>query len=469
MVVGEIAEPADLLVVGGGPGGYVAALRAAQLGREVVVVERGGEAGLGGCCLHVGCIPSKALIELAHAADQTRRMAPAGLRVSDVGVDLGAFQAWKGEIVAGLAAGVAGLFAKRGVRVVEGSLRFNRPDRAAVETPDGNVRFFEFQQAIVATGSRPTVLPSLPFDGERVLDSTGALALREVPETVALVGAGYIGLEIGMALAKLGARVSVIEALDRILPTVDEALTRPVVRSLRRLGVDLHLSSLAVGLDDGDLVYENSAGTERVAAEKVIVAVGRVPNTDALGLEKAGVPIGENGLVPVDLQRRATPRIAAVGDIVEGPALAHKATAEGVVAAEALSGLPAAFEPEAIPAVVFTDPELATVGLSEAAAKAEGLDVKVGSFPFTASGRAATLGAREGFVRIVSDTGSDRIVGVHVVGAHASDLIAEGTLAVEMMASPEDIAGTIHAHPTLSEGLAEAAELLLGRPVHVSA
>ena len=470
MVVGELAEPVDLLVVGGGPGGYVAALRAAQLGREVVLVERaGGSAGLGGSCLHVGCIPSKALIELADSAHHARAMVVAGLAVEGLQVDLARFQAFKGDIVGSLAAGIAGLCARQGIRVVAGELRFNRPDRAAVRTPDGQVRFFEFRQAIVATGSRPAVLPALPVDGERVLDSTGALALDAVPRSVAVVGAGYIGLELGTALAKLGAHVTIVEALDRVLPTFDPALSRPVERCLERLGVPLRLGARAAGLDGDDLVVEDAAGEARVSAEKVIIAVGRVPNTDELGLERAGVAIGDYGLVPVDAARRATPRIAAVGDVVAGPALAHKASAEGVVAAEALSGHPAAFDPTAIPAIVFCDPEVATTGLSEGEARAAGLQVDVGTFPLAASGRAATLLAREGFVRVVAERGADRIVGVQIVGAHASELISEGTLAVEMMASPEDLAGTIHPHPTLSEGLAEAVELLLGRPVHVSA
>jgi dihydrolipoamide dehydrogenase len=468
MVVGELAEPVDLLVAGGGPGGYVAALRAAQLGREVTLVERGGEGRVGGDCLHVGCIPSKALIELAHAAHRTRTMTPVGLLVEGLSVDLVRFQAWKGELVTGLATGVRGLLTRAGVRVIHGDLRFNQPDRAAVRTPDGEVHFLEFAHAIVATGSRPAILPALPPDGERVLDSTGALALDAVPAHVAVVGAGYIGLELGTALAKLGARVRVVEALDRVLPTVDEGLTGPVRRRLEELGVELHLGSLPVGLEGDELVVDGPAGPRRVPAEKVVVAAGRVPNTDDLGLDRAGVPVGEGGLVPVDAAMLATPRIAAIGDIVAGPALAHKASAEGVVAAEALCGRPVAFEPAAIPAVIFTDPEVATVGLSEAEAEAAGLDVTAGTYPLSASGRAATLGARDGFVRVVADAATDRVVGLHVVGAHASELVAEGALAVEMMASPEDLAGTIHPHPTLSEGVAEAAERLLGRPLHVA-
>jgi dihydrolipoamide dehydrogenase len=468
MVVGELAEPVDLLVIGGGPGGYVAAIRAAQLGREVVLVDRGGPAGLGGACLHVGCIPSKALIELATAVRRTRELEPAGLTIDGLEISLERFQAWRGELCAGLARGVGELLAAGGTRVVHGDARFNRPDRVVVRTPEDRVVFLEFEHAIVATGSRPIELPGLPYDGQRVLDSTGALALTAVPESVAVVGAGYIGLELGTALAKLGARVTVVEALDDVLPTVDAALRAPVLRRLRELGVDVRLGSTAERLDGEALVVRGPDGEARVAAERVVVAVGRAPNTDELGLAAAGVPVGADGLIAVGEDMRATERIAAIGDVVAGPALAHKATAEAAVAAEALSGRPAAFDAAAIPVVVFTDPEVASAGLSEAQARAAGMDARVATFPLAASGRAATLGARDGFTRVVADAATDRIVGVHVVGPHASELAAAGTLAVELMAAPGDLAGTIHPHPTLSEGLHEAAELLLGHPVHVT-
>jgi dihydrolipoamide dehydrogenase len=468
MVVGELAESADLLVIGGGPGGYVAAIRAAQLGRRVVLVDEAGPDGLGGVCLQVGCIPSKALIELASTAERVRGMREMGLEVEEARVCLEHFQSWRERLCLGLARSVGRLLAAGGVTVVHGRARFNRPDRAAVRTAAGEVRFFEFEQAIVATGSRPLELPGLPFDGELVLDSTGALALTEVPSSVAVVGAGYIGLELGTALAKLGAQVTVVEALERVLPTVDASLAAPVVRRLRALGVDLRLSTTAERLEDGQLVVRDAYGEHSIAAERVIVAVGRVPNTDDLGLDFAGVPVGPDGLIPVGDDLRTTGRVAAIGDVVAGPALAHKASAEGVVAAEALSGRPAAFDAAAIPAVIFTDPEIGTAGLSEGEARAEGIDVRTATFPVKASGRAATLGATEGFTRLVVDAAADRVVGVHVVGPHASELVAGATLAIELMASPEDLAATIHPHPTLSESVHEAAELLLGHPIHVA-
>jgi dihydrolipoamide dehydrogenase len=468
MVVGEFADAVDLLVLGGGPGGYAAAIRAAQLGREVTLVERAGAAGLGGVCLQVGCIPSKALIELAEAAQRTRDLHAAGLDADGVAVSLERFQAWRGELCAGLARGVGELLEAGAVKVVHGEARFNRADRVAVRTPDDRVAFFEFEHAIVATGSRPVALPGLPFDGERVLDSTAALALTAVPESVAVVGAGYIGLELGTALAKLGARVTVVEALGRVLLTVEESLTAPVVRRLRALGVDLRLETTAQRLDGGTLIVAGPDGEDRVDAERVIVAVGRAPNTDDLGLAEAGVTVGPDGLVAVGEDMRAGARIAAVGDVVAGPPLAHKATAEGAVAAEALSGRPAAFDARAIPIVIFTDPEIGSVGLSEEQAREAGLEPVVADFPLAASGRAATLRAREGFTRIVADATTDRVVGVHVVGPHASELVAGGGLAIELMAAPGDVAATIHPHPTLSEGLREAADLMLGQPLHVA-
>jgi dihydrolipoamide dehydrogenase len=468
MVVGELAESADLLVIGGGPGGYAAAIRAAQLGREVTLVERNGVAGLGGVCLHVGCIPSKALIELAGAAHRTAELEAVGLHVGEVGVSLERFQAWRGELCARLARGVGELLARGQVRIVHGEARFNRPDRVAVHTPDDRALFLEFQHAIVATGSRPIELPTLPIDGERVVDSTGALALTKPPKSAAVVGAGYIGLELGTALAKLGTRVTVVEALDRVLPSVEESLTVPVLRRLRTLGVDVRLRTTAERIEGDSLVVAGPEGEDRVEAEGVVVAVGRTPSTGDLGLAAAGIAPRDDGLIDVGDDMRATERIAAIGDVVAGPALAHKATAEAAVAAEALSGLPAVFDARAVPEVIFTDPEIGTVGLTEAQARDAGLDPIVATFPLAASGRAGTLDERDGFTRVVTDRATDRVIGVHIVGPHASELVAGGALAIELMASPGDVAATIHPHPTLSEGLHEAAALALGHPIHVS-
>ncbi len=469
MVVGELAEATELLVLGGGPGGYVAAIRAAQLGRQVTLIDRAGPAGLGGVCLQVGCIPSKALIELAQAVAQTRALEPMGLSAAGVSVSLERFQDWRAELCRGLARGVAQLLEAAGVTVVHGDARFNRPDRVTVRTPADTAIYFEFEQMIIATGARDRPLPGLPFDGQRVLDCTAALALTEVPDDVVVIGAGYIGVELATALSKLGASVTIVEARDRILPSLDPSLGAPVQRRLRRLGVGVRLASTAERLDGGELVIRTGDGEGRIPAPRVIVAAGRVPNTDDLGLAAAGIPVGLDGLIEVgdDMRVSVNRQVAAIGDVVAGPARADKASAQAVVAAEALCGRPSVFEPAAVPIVIFSDPEIATVGLSEDAARGQGMDVRVAGFPMAASGRAAMLGAREGFTRLVMDAATDRIVGVHIVGTRASELAAGATLAIEMMASATDLAAIVHPHPTLSEGLHEAAEMLLGHPIHI--
>jgi dihydrolipoamide dehydrogenase len=469
MVVGEMAEGVDLLVVGGGPGGYAAALRAAQLGREVIVVDRLGMAGLGGVCLHSGCIPSKALIELAEVVHRPKMMEIAGVIPGGIGADLARFQLWKNSVMEDLRAGIEKRLRRHKVRVLQGELAFNKPNRVAVATPDGNVSFLEFASAIVSTGSRPAGLRAFPSDGDRVLDSAQALELSSVPPSLAIIGAGYIGLELGTAFAKLGSRVTIVEMLDRILPELDASVTRPVMRSLERLGVRLLLGTEATGLDDRELIVRSGDIEHLVPADKLVVAVGRLPNTDDLGLGSAGVTVHEDGRVQVDAASRLAARhIAAIGDITAGPALAHKATAEAGVAAEILSGRRARFDPAAIPAVVFADPEVAVVGLSEQQARDEGIDVAIGQFPLAASGRARTLAAPDGLVRVVIDRQNDVVVGVQMVGPHVSELAGEAALAIEMMASPEDLAATIHPHPTISEGIREAAAILVGRPLQVT-
>jgi len=469
MVVGELAEGIDLLVVGGGPGGYSAALHAARLGRQVVLVDRDGRDRLGGTCLWVGCIPSKALIELAETRHRARSFTVAGLEAGALEVNLARFQTWKAEIVSGLAKGVETLLGHGGIRILAGTVTFNRPDRAAVATPDGNVTFFEFRDAVVATGSEPLSLAALPRDGERVLDSSDALALKEVPARLMVIGAGYIGVELGTAFAKLGSRVTIIESLDRVLPAMDPAVGRLVLRSLRGLGVEVLVRTEAVTLEDGRLMLRTGRDQRTVPTDRVVVAVGRRPNTSELGLKMTGARLAADGTVEVDGSRLATRRIAAIGDITAGPALAHKATAEAEVAVDALSGRLATFNPAAVPEVVFSDPEVAVVGLTEDQARTAGMAVTAAEFPLSASGRAATMGTKVGFARLVIDRDQDAVVGVVLVGPHVSELAAEATLAVEMGASPEDLAGTIHPHPTISESLREVAAMAVGRPLHVAA
>ena len=469
MVVGQIAESADFVVAGAGPGGYVAALRAAHLGRQVTLVDREGAAGVGGVCLRVGCIPSKGLIEAADLAFRAGTDGPDyGLKTKYAGVDMAAFQTWKTKLVSGLTDGVRGLLDKAGVRVVAGDLRLTKPDEAVVSTHNGQAQFLKFRDLVLATGSRPIELPGFKVNGGDVLDSTGALDLKQLPKKVVIIGGGYIGLEIGIALAKLGSKVAIVEALDGVLPTMDRSIAKPVEARLGELKVKLYARSKASGFANGKLAIETPDGAKQLAVDKVIVAVGRKPNNDDLGLDRAKVTLDNHGLVPVRADRRITDHIAAIGDITPGPALAHKASAEAIVAAEALCGHKVAFQPAAIPAVVFSDPEVATAGLTAAEAKAEGLAVKTANFPLTASGRAKTLNASNGFLQIIADKSNGVVLGVHIVGPHASDLIAEGVLAIEMGATLEDLALTIHPHPTLSEQYLEAAHLGIGQPIHMA-
>ena len=457
MVVGQLEEGVDFLVVGAGPGGYAAALRAAQLGRRVTLVDRDGADGAGGVCLRVGCIPSKALIEAAETAEKVRGADNFGIRAKLDAVDLKQFQSFKANVVSDLTNGVRGLLKAAKVDIIEGEFRFNGPDKGVVTPAEGQARFLNFKDLVLATGSRPIVLEDLPLDGDHVLDSTGALDLAAVPKKLAIVGGGYIGLEIGIAFAKLGAKVTIIEAEGRILPTMDEQLSRPVAKTLKALGVEVRLKTFATGYKNGKLALKNGDKTASISADKVVVAVGRRPNTDDLELGDAGLEADENGLLAPASDRRVAAHIAAIGDITPGPALAHKATAEAIVAAEALCGQKTAFLAEAVPAVVFSDPEIATVGLTLDAAKAEGIDAHASTFPLTASGRAKTLGASNGFLQIVADRADQRVIGVHIVAPHASDMIGEGTLAIEMGATLEDVALTIHAHPTLGEMYGDAA------------
>lgn len=470
MVVGDIPTGTEVLVIGGGPGGYAAAIRAAQLGREVILVEK---EALGGVCLNVGCIPSKALISASTSYHRLQQEAERGILVDNPRVDLDKLQDWKDGVVKRLTNGVAQLCSGNGVTVVSGTATFTGPNQVLVETSSGATSY-QFDNAIIATGSRPVELPAFPFDGEYVLNSTHALSLRELPEHLLVIGGGYIGLELGTVYAKLGSQVTVVEMMDQLLSGTDIELVRVVERRLRRLGVNVHLRTSAEGMEIVDgrvkvtLREQESGKTTTLDVDKVLVTVGRRPNSSDLGLDKAGVEVDDRGFIRVDEQMRTSAgHIFAIGDVVGGPLLAHKATHEGLVAAEVIAGNPAAFEPAAIPAAVFTDPEIATVGLSEAEAKEAGYEVLVGRFPFQASGRALTTGDTDGFVKIVADAETRVVLGVQIVGPSASDLISEGVLAVEMAARLEDISLSIHPHPTLSEAIMEASEAAVGKAIHI--
>jgi dihydrolipoamide dehydrogenase len=485
MVVGEVAVGADLLVIGGGPGGYAAALRGAAAGRSVTLVERDR---IGGVCLNVGCIPSKALIHVADTAALPGEAASIGVDLT-AAVDLDRAQAWIGDVVGRLTGGVGQLLRDAGVTVTTGTARFATARRVAVTRGD-DATFYEFKSMILATGSRPAELPTLPFDGERILDSTAALALRRVPDRLTVVGGGYIGVELGGAWAKLGAEVTIVELADQLLPGMPTGPARMLERALRARGVTIRLATKVLGIEGDDLVVEGpdgegrlpirrSSATPPVAQERrvgggddadgdgvVVVAVGRRPNTDSLGLPGA-IALDGDGRIVVAPDRRAAADVYAIGDITPGPALAHKATAEAEVAVTAAAGQRAAFDPAVIPAVVFSDPQVATVGLTVEQVRAAGADPTSFRFPLAASGRAVALGRPDGYVEMVADRGDGAVLGVHMVGAGVAELAAEAALAVEMGATALDLALTIAPHPTLSEALAEAAMGAAGRPLHV--
>jgi dihydrolipoamide dehydrogenase len=445
-----------LLVIGAGPGGYVCAIRAGQLGVDTVIVEK---AKPGGTCLNIGCIPSKALIHAAEEYASLGRMAagtsPLGISASKPALDLSKTVAWKDHIVGRLTSGVAGLLKKAKVKSVD------------VETETGT-QTIRAETIVIATGSAPVELAALPFGG-KVISSTEALALDKVPEKLAVVGGGYIGLELGTAFAKMGSKVTVVEALDRILPQYDAELTRPVARRLGELGVEVLTGAKANGLagKGGALLAEVGGKERKVAADKVLVTVGRRPLTEGWGMDEL-VLDRDGRAIRVDDQCRTSMRgIFAIGDVTGEPMLAHRAMAQGEMVAEIVAGHRRSWDKRAIPAICFTDPEVVSVGLSPDQAIAPDIETKVGSFPFRANGRAMTLLGEEGFVRIVARADNHLVLGIQAVGEGVSELSAAFSLAIEMGARLEDIAGTIHAHPTLSEAFPEAAMKVLGNAIHM--
>ncbi|RMG44369.1 MAG: dihydrolipoyl dehydrogenase [Acidobacteria bacterium] len=468
MVMGSLKQETELVVVGGGPGGYVAALRAADLGKEVLLVEE--REAIGGVCLLEGCIPSKALIHVVEAARTAEDAGALGLRTEGASFDLDRLRAHVRKVVETLSRGTASLLRGRGVEVVRGRARFDGPRSLSLEHSD--VAGIEFKEAIVATGSRPVVPP---FGRDLGLwTSREALAVEEVPERLLVVGAGYIGLELGLVYAGLGAKVTVVEMLPQILTGMDPDLARVVARRcakrFERILLDTRVENVERSGNRFRVAVKTSDGDETLECDRVLVAVGRRPNTDDLGLDKAGVKVRGDGFIEIDeLCRTSAPHIMAIGDVTPGPMLAHRASRQGKVAAEVLAGEPAAFDNRAVPAVVFVEPEVAWVGLTESAAREAGREVVVGRFPLTALGRARTMGSTDGMAKILSEPGTGLVLGAGIVAPHASELIAEAALAIEMGATLEDIAATIHPHPTLSESLMEAAEVALGRAVHVAA
>lgn len=459
----------DVLVIGAGPGGYPAAIRAAQLGLSVLVVEKGM---WGGTCLNIGCIPSKALIEAGKTFEKIDKAAAMGISVEGRSLDMGKLQEWKGGIVKKMTNGVRGLCKGNGATLVDGLATFSSATTAQITPSEGEPYEVTFGSAVIATGSVPIELPMFPFDEQDILSSTGVLALPEVPGHVVVVGGGYIGLECGQMLRKLGAEVTVVELADQILPGFDPEIVKFVARSMKKSGIRTLLGAKAGGVEraDGKLVVsiDTGKGNEDIACDKLVVTVGRKPFTTGLGLEAAGLSTNERGFIEVDSQlRTGVANIYAVGDVTGNPMLAHRATKQGEVVAEVIAGKDVACDYKTVPAVVFTDPEIATAGLMEQEAKDAGFDIKVGTFPWGANGRALTLQSTDGFVKVIADASDNQVLGVAVVGPHASDLISEAALAVEMDAFVEDIGLTIHPHPTLGEAVMEAANKTLGHAIHV--
>ena len=460
----EKTHKTDILVIGGGPGGYAAAFRAADLGKQVTLVE--AEDRLGGVCLLKGCIPSKAFLHAAGLIAEAREAKKWGIAFGKPEIDLEALRKWKDRILTRLSKGLEGLCKQREVAWIRGRAAFESSQRVHL---DGNedVSHIEFNHAILAVGSSPVAIPGLSLESPRLMDSTSALALEEIPEKLLIVGGGYIGLELGSVYSEFGSKVTVVEMTDGLLPGVDRDLVKPLYNRLNRQFKAILLNTRVIGMEevrDGISVsFEEDAAESAQTFDRVLVSIGRRPNSRGIGLENTQVEIDDRGYVIVDAQQRTRDaHILAVGDIAPGPGLAHKAAHEGKVAAEVLAGEPSAFDSRAIPAVVFTDPEVAWCGLTEAQAVQEGRQIEVAQFPWAASGRAATLGRTDGLTKLVIDRIAHRVLGVGIVGPGAGELIAEGVLAVEMAAVAEDLALSIHPHPTLSESLGIAAEIYLG-------
>lgn len=459
----------DTVVIGGGPGGYVAAIRLGQLGKSVALIEK---ESLGGVCLNWGCIPSKALIHVAKLYEEFQTAHEVGIQTKGVSIDLKKTQAWKASIVKKLTQGVRQLSKAVGVEVIKGTARFETPHQVSIQGSNSGNEYIEFENAIIACGSRTIEIPGFKIDGKNVVDSKDALDWTKAPKRMVVIGGGVIGLEMGMLYQKFGTEVTVVELTDQLLPGIDREAAQAISRICKKKKITTFVSSKALGYTQkkGSLIVEvqTPKGKNKIQCNVILLAVGRAPDGTKLGLDKIGVH-QEKGRIPVNTRLQTNiPNIFAIGDVTGLPLLAHKASKEGIVAAEIIAGFPVQYDVRAMPSAVFTDPEIATVGLTEEEAKQKGMDAFSGKFPFQTSGRALSTRHTDGFVKIVGERGSNLLLGAQIIGASASDLISEIALGIEMGATVEDIALTVHPHPTTSEAIMEAAEASLGKAIHTT-
>jgi dihydrolipoamide dehydrogenase len=470
MVVGEFTQETDLLVLGGGPGGYSAAFRAAQRGIQTTIVD--ADEALGGVCLHRGCIPSKTLLYVAELLALPEHAKVMGLEFAKPKIDLAGVNRWKSDVISKLARGLAGTAKRLKVEVIHGTAKFE--DGRHVALADSEVKRIRFKRCIVATGSRPVDLPGIQIDNPRVVNSTGALKLESIPKNALVIGGGYIGLELGTVLAALGTHVTVVEMLPALLNGCDPDLARPLVKRLEKQFAEIAVETRVVGMkakkEAIEVSFEGKNVPERKSYEQVLVAVGRRANGDRLDAGKAGIEVTDRGILKVDEQFRTTnSRVYAIGDIIGEPMLAHKAMAEGKVLADMLAGDRTVFDARCVPAVVFTDPEVAWVGLTEVEAKKQGIPIEVKKMQWAASGRATAIGRTDGLTKLIFEPDTQRVLGVGLVGPHVGEMIAEAALAIEMGAVATDLALTIHPHPTVSELVSEVADMMTlpgAAPVH---
>ena len=450
----------QVLVLGGGPGGYTAAFRAADLGKQVTLVER--YPVLGGVCLNVGCIPSKTLLHVANVLNEAKELSPAGLKFVELEVNLEQLRDWKNKISSQLNSGLAALAKQRNVTVVNGTGRFVSDTQVQVDK-----EIIEFDQAIIAVGSQPVKIPSFPNDDPRLMDSTDALNLEDIPKKLMIVGGGIIGLEMATVYHALGSKITIVEMQDQIIPGCDKDLVKPLMAKIKKeyenIFVDTSVKSIEALIEGLKVTYEGKSAPESAVFDKVLVAVGRKPNSNLIDADKAGINVDERGFISVDKQQRTNVKhIFAIGDVVGNPMLAHKATHEGKIAAEVIAGMTSEWQALTIPSVAYTDPEIAWMGLTENDAKTQGIDYEKAAFPWAASGRSLCNGRKEGVTKLLSDKKTGRILGAGIVGTNAGELIAEAVLALEMGANVEDLALTVHAHPTLAETLGLTAEMIDG-------